>query len=100
MADLLKQQGNAAFAAKDWDSAIDLFGQAIALDPSNHVLFSNRSAAYAGKKDWDNALKDAEQVSHFHFFIPLSSCVDPAMLIRYSILSVCYIKSEMGQRIC
>jgi stress-induced-phosphoprotein 1 len=58
----LKQKGNAAFAAKDWDSAIDLFGQAIALDPSNHVLFSNRSAAYAGKKDWDHALKDAEQV--------------------------------------
>ncbi|KAG9053986.1 Hsp90 cochaperone [Serendipita sp. 407] len=61
MADLLKQQGNAAFAAKQWDSAIDLFGQAIALDPSNHVLYSNRSAAYAGKKDWDNALSDADK---------------------------------------
>lgn len=62
---LLKQQGNAAFAAKQWDSAIDLFGQAIALDPTNHVLFSNRSAAYAGKKDWDHALEDAEKVSSF-----------------------------------
>ncbi|KAG8821708.1 Hsp90 cochaperone [Serendipita sp. 399] len=61
MAELLKQKGNAAFAAKEWDSAIDLFGQAIALDPSNHVLYSNRSAAYAGKKDWDNALVDADK---------------------------------------
>ena len=59
---LLKAQGNKAFAAKDWDTAIDLFTQAIHLDPQNHVLFSNRSAAYAGKKQWDDALKDADAV--------------------------------------
>jgi stress-induced-phosphoprotein 1 len=59
---ILKQQGNAAFAAKQWDSAIDLFGQAIALDPTNHVLYSNRSAAYTGKRDWEHALEDAEKV--------------------------------------
>ena len=37
--------GNAAFAAGDWRAAIDAFGRAIALDETNHVLFSNRSAA-------------------------------------------------------
>jgi tetratricopeptide (TPR) repeat protein len=58
----LKDQGNKAFAAKDYDKAIDLFGQAIALDGSNHVLYSNRSAAYAGKKLWDEALTDADKV--------------------------------------
>ncbi|KAK7061350.1 heat shock protein sti1 [Favolaschia claudopus] len=57
----LKDQGNKAFAAKDYDKAIDLFTQAIALDPTNHVLFSNRSAAHAGKKQWADALTDAEQ---------------------------------------
>ncbi|KAJ7179516.1 activator of Hsp70 and Hsp90 chaperone [Mycena filopes] len=57
----LKDQGNKAFAAKDYDKAIDLFTQAIAIDPKNHVLFSNRSAAYAGKKQWADALTDAEQ---------------------------------------
>ncbi|KAJ6510250.1 activator of Hsp70 and Hsp90 chaperone [Mycena vitilis] len=57
----LKDQGNKAFAAKEYDKAIDLFTQAIALDPKNHVLFSNRSAAHAGKKEWDAALTDAEQ---------------------------------------
>ena len=58
----MKDQGNKAFAAKDWDKAIDLFSKAIAIDPKNHVLYSNRSASYAGKKDWTAALKDAEQV--------------------------------------
>ncbi|KAG7096593.1 hypothetical protein E1B28_004012 [Marasmius oreades] len=60
-ANALKDQGNKAFAAKDWDKAIDLFTQAIAIDPKNHVLYSNRSASYAGKKVWTSALKDAEQ---------------------------------------
>ncbi|KAJ7677634.1 hypothetical protein B0H17DRAFT_987255, partial [Mycena rosella] len=57
----LKDLGNKAFAAKEYDKAIDLFSQAIALDPKNHVLYSNRSAAHAGKRDWTDALADAEQ---------------------------------------
>ncbi|KAJ7229034.1 activator of Hsp70 and Hsp90 chaperone [Mycena pura] len=57
----LKDLGNKAFAAKEYDKAIDLFSQAIAIDPKNHVLYSNRSAAYAGKKQWADALSDAEQ---------------------------------------
>lgn len=57
----MKDQGNKAFAAKKYDEAIDLFTQAIALDPSNHVLFSNRSAAKAGLRQWKQALEDAEQ---------------------------------------
>ncbi|KAJ6627400.1 activator of Hsp70 and Hsp90 chaperone [Mycena sp. CBHHK59/15] len=57
----LKDLGNKAFAAKDYDKAIDLFTQAIAVDPTNHVLYSNRSAAHAGKREWEEALKDAEQ---------------------------------------
>jgi len=41
----------------------DKFTQAIALTPDNHILYSNRSAAYASKKEWDNALKDAEKTT-------------------------------------
>ncbi|KAK3488446.1 hypothetical protein B0T13DRAFT_440929 [Neurospora crassa] len=62
-ADELKALGNKAIAEKNFDEAIDKFTQAIALDPSNHILYSNRSAAYASKKDWDNALKDAEKTT-------------------------------------
>lgn len=60
-ANALKDLGNKAFAAKEYDKAIDLFTQAIALDAKNHVLYSNRSAAHAGKRNWTQALQDAEQ---------------------------------------
>lgn len=59
-AEELKAQGNAAFQAKDFTKAADLFGQAINVDPSNHVLFSNRSGAYASMRQFDKALEDAD----------------------------------------
>lgn len=62
-ADELKALGNKAIVAKDFDTAIDKFTEAIALTPENHILYSNRSAAYASKKDWENALKDAEKTT-------------------------------------
>ncbi|TIC03001.1 FAD dependent oxidoreductase [Wallemia mellicola] len=58
-ADELKTQGNAAFAAKDYNKAIEIFTQAISLDASNHVLYSNRSASYAGLRNYEKALEDA-----------------------------------------
>jgi len=59
----LKDQGNKAFAAKDWETAIGYFTEAIGSDPQNHILYSNRSAAKAGKKDYTKALEDAEKVN-------------------------------------
>ena len=41
----------------------DKVTQAIALQPENHILYSNRSAAFASKKDWDSALADAEKTT-------------------------------------
>ncbi len=38
-------KGNAAFAEKRFEEAVGFFAQAIAIDPSNHVLYSNKSAA-------------------------------------------------------
>jgi len=63
MADALKAEGNKAFAAKNFEEAIDKFSQAIELDPSNHVLYSNRSGAYASLKQYDQALEDASKTT-------------------------------------
>lgn len=59
----LKSQGNSAFSAGEFEKAIELFTQAINLDSSNHVLFSNRSAAYSSLKKFELALKDAESTT-------------------------------------
>ncbi|KAJ5037416.1 uncharacterized protein L3040_007591 [Drepanopeziza brunnea f. sp. 'multigermtubi'] len=63
MADELKALGNKAIAEKNFDEAISKFTEAIAIEPTNHILYSNRSAAYASKKDYENALSDAEKVT-------------------------------------
>ena len=56
----LKAKGNTAFAAKDFPNAIELFTQAIELDPQNHVLYSNRSACHASLKEFKAAVEDAD----------------------------------------
>ena len=62
----LKAQGNASFAAKDYNAAIQHYTAAIEVAEKTgekdgiHVLYSNRSASHAGLKEWDAALKDAE----------------------------------------
>ncbi|KAL7421555.1 Hsp90 cochaperone [Cryptotrichosporon argae] len=60
-AEALKAQANKAFAAKDYVEACKLYSDAIAIDPTNHVLWSNRSASKAGQRDWAGALEDAEK---------------------------------------
>lgn len=60
-ADEYKEEGNKAFAAKDFDKAIECYTSAIQADPKNHVFYSNRSASYAAKEQWDKAISDAKQ---------------------------------------
>lgn len=60
-ADELKSKGNAALQAEKYTEAIDFYSQAINLDPNNHILYSNRSAAYAKVGKYDDSLKDAEK---------------------------------------
>mmetsp|Transcript_53835 Transcript_53835/g.122722 ORF Transcript_53835/g.122722 Transcript_53835/m.122722 type:complete len:565 (+) Transcript_53835:67-1761(+) len=60
-AEELKAQGNKALTEKDFPEAIRLYSKAIELDPSNHVYFSNRSAAHLSAGDAPAALADGEQ---------------------------------------
>ncbi|KAJ3706586.1 hypothetical protein LUZ61_010291 [Rhynchospora tenuis] len=61
MADEAKAKGNAAFSAGRFEEAIQHFSDAISLAPTNHVLYSNRSAAYASLHRYSEALTDAQK---------------------------------------
>lgn len=56
----LKEQGNAAFKAGDHETAIQFYSEALAEDPKNYAIYSNRSAAYLKIGKAAAALKDAE----------------------------------------
>lgn len=57
----LKEGGNVALQEGKFDEAIKHYTEAIALDSNNHVLYSNRSAAYAKAAKYQEALEDAEK---------------------------------------
>jgi small glutamine-rich tetratricopeptide repeat-containing protein alpha len=59
-ADKLKAQGNSAMQKKDYSSAIDLYTQALNLNPLNPIYLSNRAAAYSGALRHEEAKGDAE----------------------------------------
>jgi len=70
-AEQLKESGNKAFAAQDYEMSVHWYSLAIDVDSvlceiNNkqsalaHVLFSNRSAAYFQLQQYDKALGDAE----------------------------------------
>lgn len=57
----LKEKGNNALNEGNFWDAIKFYSQAIEVDPSNHVLYSNRSAAHAKAGNYMDALKDGEK---------------------------------------
>lgn len=58
---MLKEKGNAALQQGNFKEAVKYYSEAIAVDPNNHVLYSNRSAAYAKDNEFELALEDAEK---------------------------------------
>ena len=55
------RQSNQACQNGDFETAVGLYGEAIALDPCNHILFSNRSAALVKLGHFARALQDASR---------------------------------------
>ena len=60
-AEALKMEGNALISAKSYSSAIQKYNEAIALDPTNPVYYSNRAAAYSAEGSHEKAVEDAEE---------------------------------------
>ncbi|KAG8194950.1 hypothetical protein JTE90_021411 [Oedothorax gibbosus] len=60
------RQSNAACQSGDFSAAIRLYTEAIVLDPGNHVLYSNRSAAYIKVSKFARALQDAIKARELH----------------------------------
>ena len=56
-----KEEGNAEFREKRFGDAVDSFSRASALEPTNWVYFSNRSAAYLALERFEDALSDAKR---------------------------------------
>ena len=63
MSDDHKAAGNAAFKEGRFNEAATHFTAAIAADPSNAVLFSNRSGARVAPRASEEALADAERAT-------------------------------------
>lgn len=64
LVEILKQKGNDAFKCGDRDNikkAIKFYTEALELDPDNHIIYSNRSAAHMKNDSKSEALRDAEK---------------------------------------
>jgi stress-induced-phosphoprotein 1 len=56
-----KEQGNKFLQAGAYDEAIEAYTKAIEMDSTDHIFYSNRSAAYLSKGDAELALSDGEK---------------------------------------
>lgn len=60
-----KEEGNAAFKARDYQRAIELYSAALGLDPNNKDINSkvlqNRAQAYIAIKDYEHAIGDCTE---------------------------------------
>lgn len=53
----MKAKGNKSYGSKDYNKAIELYGQAILCKP-DPVFYSNRAACYNALSEWDKVVED------------------------------------------
>jgi len=52
-------QSNTSCQNGDYTTAVTLYSEALKMDPNNHILYSNRSAAFIKLGQFSRALQDA-----------------------------------------
>lgn len=60
------RESSEAVNSGDFRRAVQLYTEAIQLDPSNHILFTNRSAAYCKLRQFHKSLEDAKQAKQLN----------------------------------
>jgi len=58
-----KAKGNEFYTKNNFKDAVTWYGKAIQEAPKEAVYYSNRSAAFAGLRQWDESLKDATKAA-------------------------------------
>eukprot|EP00808_Paulinella_micropora_P014658 g43212.t1 len=61
----LKNEGNEQFMLKNYEAALDVYSQALLLEPQNSLLYFNRSACYHKLKRTAEAVADAEKAVEY-----------------------------------
>ncbi|KAI4819098.1 hypothetical protein KUCAC02_004378 [Chaenocephalus aceratus] len=56
----LRREGNALYAERRLEAALEKYNQAIMIAPMDHILFSNRSQIHSSLRRHEKALRDAE----------------------------------------
>jgi stress-induced-phosphoprotein 1 len=84
--------------AGNFKEAIECYSQAISLDAANHVLYSNRSAAYLKAGLFKEALADADKTIQLNEKWPKGYSRKGAVLYaleKYDEASTCYNKGTI-----
>lgn len=71
----LKEKGNAALSKEDFETAVKYYTDAIKLDGTNHVLYSNRSAAFTKQGKYQEAMADADKTIELKADWPKVCCI-------------------------
>lgn len=93
-AEAAKVKGNDAYKRRDFTKAIEMYTQAIELDPSNPVFLNNRAAVYLAQDKLDEAELDVQKAIQLEKKKPVVDQDDKALGRSYLRLGSIHHKRE------